>query len=348
MDVDNAANARTAVCDRGGEMEIGCLFAPTMDTPEHVRVAEELGYGRAYVYDSPAFLADPWMTLARTAERTTQIRVGVAVITPTLRHVVASAGAIATLCALAPDRVDVVVGSGFTSQLMLGKGPSRWSEVEDYVVALKALLRGEDFAWDGAVVGLRHGALTGVTLPVRPPILVAAHGPKGYAVADRSADGVVTNLGHHTANTGAQDMSDWFVQHYGTVLEDGEAPDAERVIDAAGPAAAFQLHIGGQGMLAGTPEWAAYEARMAEIPADRRHLETHRGHLIEVTALERPLLGGGLIRRTTGTGTRDEVRRTLQAIEARGVAGVLYGPMGPDIPRELTAFAGVALGQPAG
>ena len=234
-------------------MDIGCLFPPTMDTPEHIRVAEELGYAYAYVYDSPTFLADPWMTLALAAERTSRIRIGVAAITPKLRHLVANAGAIATLCTLAPDRVDVVVGSGFTSQLMLGKGPARWAEVEAYVLALKALLRGEDVEWDGAIVGLKHGALAGVKLPQRPPILVAAHGPKGYAVAARSADGVVTNLSHHTANTGADDMSDWLILYYGTVLDDGEPLSSDRVIDAAGPAATFQLHIGAQGMVARPP-----------------------------------------------------------------------------------------------
>jgi 5,10-methylenetetrahydromethanopterin reductase len=320
-------------------MEIGCLFPPTMDTPEHIRVAEELGYRYAYVYDSPAFLADPWMTLALAAQRTSGIRIGVAAITPRLRHLVANAGAIATLCTLAPDRVDVVVGSGFTSQLMLGKGPARWAEVEAYVLALKALLRGEDVEWDGAIVGLRHGALTGVDLPQAPPILVAAHGPKGYAVGSRSADGVITNLAHHSANTGADDMRDWMILYYGTVLDDGEPLDAERVVDAAGPAATFQLHIGGEGLVSHMPELAAFEERMAEIPADRRHLETHRGHLIEVTDLERPLVSGDLIRQATGSGTRAEVRRNLDEIEAQGVKGVLYGPMGRDIPRELTAFA---------
>jgi 5,10-methylenetetrahydromethanopterin reductase len=324
-------------------MEIGCMFPPTMDTPQHIGVAEELGYGCAYVYDSPAFLADPWMTLACTAQRTSRIRIGVAAITPRLRHLVANAGAIATLCTLAPERVDVVVGSGFTSQLMLGKAPARWAQVEAYVLALRALLRGEDIEWDGAIIGLRHGALSGVRLPQQPPILVAAHGPKGYAVAQRSADGVVTNLAHHTANTGADDMRDWMIQYFGTVLDEGEAMDAERVIDAAGPAATFQLHIGGQGVLSDTPQWTAYERSMSALPADRRHLETHRGHLIEVTDLERPLISAELIRRSTGTGTRDEVRRNLDAIQARGVKGILYAPMGPDIPRELTTFAQTAL-----
>jgi 5,10-methylenetetrahydromethanopterin reductase len=313
-----------------------------MDTPEHIRVAEELGYKYAYVYDSPAFLADAWMTLALAAERTSTIRIGVSVITPRLRHLVANAGALATLCTLAPGRVDVVVGSGFTSQLMLGKGPTKWSEVEEYVNGLRTLLRGDDLEWEGATIGLRHGKLAGVKVSEQPEIRVAAHGPKGYAVAQRSADGVVTNLGHHSANTGADDMSKWLILYYGTVLEDDEPVGSERVIDATGPAATFQLHIGGEGMVAGRPEWERFEQQMAQIPADKRHLETHRGHLIEVTDLERPLVTASLIRQATGTGTCDEVRENLAQIEAQGVQGVLYGPMGHDIPRELAAFAETA------
>jgi 5,10-methylenetetrahydromethanopterin reductase len=323
-------------------MEIGCMFPPTMDTPEHIRLAEALGYRYAYVYDTPAIVADTWITLGRAAELTSRIRIGPSVITPRLRHLVANAGALATLGMLAPDRVDVVVGAGFTSQLMLGKQPAAWSDVEAYVTALRSLLRGEDIEWDGAVIGLRYGELTGVRLPQHPQVRVAAHGPKGYAVARRSADGVVTNLDHHTANTGADDMSRWLVSFYGTVLDDGEALDGDRVIDATGPAATFQLHIGGEGMVAGTPEWTHFEANLAAIPPATRHLETHRGHLIEVTALERPLVTESLIREATETGTRDEIRARLSEIEDLGVQGILYGPMGPDIPRELAVFAETA------
>jgi 5,10-methylenetetrahydromethanopterin reductase len=313
-----------------------------MDTPDHIRVAEDLGYKYAYVYDSPAFLADPWITLARAAELTSRVRIGVSVITPRLRHLVANAGAIATLSTLAPGRVDVTVGSGFTSQLMLGKGPARWAEVEKYVIGLRRLLNGEDIEWDGATVGLRYGRLCGVRLPTDVNIRVAAHGPKGYDVANRCADGVVTNLAHHQANTGADDMSKWLVLYYGTVCENGEPLDCDRVIDATGPAAAFQLHIGVEGVAGAAPEWRTYEEKMATFPPEIRHLETHRGHLIEVTDLERPLLTADLIKQSTGSGTREEVCQNLNQLETLGVQGVLYGPMGHDIPRELTAFAETA------
>lgn len=323
-------------------MNIGCIFPPTIDTPDHLVVAEELGYEYGFVYDSPSFLADAWMTMARAAERTSAIKIGVSVITPRLRHLIANAGAIATLATLAPGRTEVVVGSGFTSQIMLGEGPVRWAEVEEYVRGLRALLRGEDVEWMGHTIGLRYGELSGVRLPAEVPIRVAAHGPKGYAVAERAADGIVTNLDHHTANTGAASMERALVTYFGTVLDDGEALDSDRVIDATGPAAAFQLHIGAQGIVADTPEARAYAAHIASFPESARHLETNRGHLIEVLEAERPLITAELVKGATGTGTVAEVEAALAEIERSGVQGVLYGPMGHDIPRELAAFASCA------
>jgi 5,10-methylenetetrahydromethanopterin reductase len=323
-------------------MDIGCLLAPTLGTPADVAVAEELGYSRALIYDSPAFLADPWAILALAAQATSEITIGISVITPSLRHLVASAGAIATLGALAPGRVEMVVGSGFTSRLMLGRRPLPWREVEAYVVGLRRLLAGEDIAWDGAMVGLRHGRLTGVPLPVEVPIRVAAHGPKGYAVAARVADGIVTNLGHHQANDGPPDPARALVLFYGTVLDEGEPLDAERVIDATGPYAAFQLHIGAEGVAGGSDEHARFRAAIETVDPAVRHLELHRGHLLEVTDRERPLITAALVAAATETGSAETVRARLDEIAATGVEGVLYGPMGPDIGRELRAFAQAA------
>jgi 5,10-methylenetetrahydromethanopterin reductase len=35
-------------------MKLSCAFATSLETPRHVEVAEQLGYERAWVYDSPA------------------------------------------------------------------------------------------------------------------------------------------------------------------------------------------------------------------------------------------------------------------------------------------------------
>jgi 5,10-methylenetetrahydromethanopterin reductase len=118
---------------------------------------------------------------ALAAARTSRIRLGVSAITPRLRHVVATATALATLHAHAPGRVEAVVGSGFTAQIMLGQKPAPWAEVEQYVVALRDLLGGREIEWDGALTGLKHGPRTAITPPGPDiPLYIAAHGPRGY------------------------------------------------------------------------------------------------------------------------------------------------------------------------
>src|SRR6266571_2073453 len=272
--------ARPARPDRGEPMELGCLFAPTAQTAEHIALAEALGYERALVYDSPTFLADPWITLALAAARTSVIRLGVAAITPRLRHVVAAAGALATLHAHAPGR--------------------------------------------------------GI------PLYIAAHGPRGYGVAERAGDGIVTNVSHRGGNPLPTDMGQVQVLYYGTVLAPGEGYDDPRVLSAAGPYAAFQLHLGELGVAGDTAECAAFGKALAEVAENRRHLDLHRAHLIDLTELDRPFVTGELIARTTGSGTQGQVRAGLSDIAAWGARGVLYGPMGDDIPGELRAFAEAA------
>ena len=296
-------------------MKVGAILGPRVDTPAQIELAEELGYDRAWVFDSPALFADPWMTLARAADRTSQIRVGVSVITPRMRHLIANAGAIATLAALAPGRVDVVIGAGFTSQAMIGKGPVRWAEVEEYAVALRALLRGEAIDWNEGVVALRPGKLTGLKVPCEVPILVAAHGPKGYAVGARVGDGIITNPGHGSGDGEDLGIERW-AQFNATILAADEALDSDRVIDAGGPPAALHLHLGDGGAARGSAEAAAYAERLEAIDPRVRHLEMHRGHLAEVTDLERDLVTAELIARTTSTGTAEQVRAFIDAAGA--------------------------------
>ncbi|MGY1746116.1 LLM class flavin-dependent oxidoreductase [Blastococcus sp. SYSU D00695] len=311
-----------------------------MATPDHIACAEELGYERAWCYDSPSIYADVWMALALAAVRTSRIRIGVGVVTPHVRHVVANATATAHLATLAPGRTDLVVGSGFTSSALIGRRSSRWADVETYVLALRALLRGEAVEWDGSLVQLLHSASSGVTVPVEVPVWVAAHGPKGYAVAGRVADGMVTNPLHGDQRVPFDGPCS--ITFQGTVLDDGESPDSPRVLAAAGPGAALSLHMGEHGPLAGDPRLTGHSAELAAVPAERRHLETHRGHLIEANEIDRRYLDGDLVVRTTVTGRRDEVARRLEGLRDAGATAVLYQPAGPDIPRELRTFAEAA------
>jgi 5,10-methylenetetrahydromethanopterin reductase len=221
---------------------------------------------------------------------------------------------------------------------MIGKKPARWADAEEYITGLRRLLAGEEVEWDGSVVALVHGRQAGLRVPAPVPIWVAAHGPKGYAVAQRVGDGIVTNPTHGSQNV-VWPHERVFLQFNGTVLDEGESLGSERVLDAAGPAAALHLHLGDEGAAAGSPEVIGYQERVLRIEERRRHLAVHRGHLMELTDLERPFVTAELIRHGTDTGTPDEVRERLASFAAAGASGVLYLPAGSDIARELTAFA---------
>jgi 5,10-methylenetetrahydromethanopterin reductase len=301
------------------------MFATSVATPEHIARAEQLGYQYAFVYDSPSIYADPWMALARAADRTSRIQLGVAVITPRLRHVVASACALATLNTVAPGRTLVVVGVGFTSQLMLGQKPARWGELSEFVSALRTLLKGDELLLDDHLVGLFHSPRTGVKLPATMPVWVAANGPKGLAVADSIGEVVLTS-----ARPAKPVKGKWAVTLHGVVLETGESIESESVLASAGPAAAFALH-------------RTSEDFGAQFPEARRHIETHRAHLIDLTPTDRQFVTPEVIRRTTFTGQPEEVKSRLEGLEQAGVETVLYQPAG-DIPRRLEGFAKVAIG----
>ena len=51
-------------------MQISCAFPTTLSSPGHVNVAEDLGYSRAWLYDTPQQSPDVWMKLALAASKT--------------------------------------------------------------------------------------------------------------------------------------------------------------------------------------------------------------------------------------------------------------------------------------
>jgi 5,10-methylenetetrahydromethanopterin reductase len=316
-------------------MDVSCNLTPGPDTVAHIRAAEALGYRRAWLNDSPALYRDVWMTLALAAQHTDRVGLGVSVIVPSLRHVVVTASAVATLDALAPGRAAVIVGTGFTGRVLLGQRPLPWSAVERYVRALRALLDGDAVEVDGALVELRHPSKWIPDRPISAPVLVAANGPKGLQVARRAGSGVMA-MGE------PQGGFEWSAfGSAGTVLEPGEDLTSPRVVDALGAAVALVYHFTYEvapAALESLPGGAEWRTMIEEIPADRRHLALHEGHGTSPNERERPLLHAELAAGTF-TGSPAELRDRLGALEAAGVTEFVYAPMGSDVPHELEAIA---------
>jgi 5,10-methylenetetrahydromethanopterin reductase len=324
-------------------MKISCALAPGLPTPDYAVVAEQLGYDRVWLYDSPALYGDVYVGLARIAERTKRIGLGTGVAVPSVRHPMATASAIADIELLAPGRLACAFGTGFSARLAMGKKAMTWARFSEYIRQLRGLLAGDIVEIDGAPAQMIHGSTFAPDRPIRTPILIAAMGPKGTAIARELGDGAVF------AGGTPQPGFDWCgLYTYGTVLDPGEDLSTPRVREAIGPIYTTGFHGRWEWDPAsvdaspGGREWR--EALEADAPEGRRHLLAHRGHLVEVTERDRPLLdvAGDLIQHSGMVGHDDEVKAKIDAAGAAGATEILYAPSGPDIPRELRAFARAA------
>jgi len=330
-------------------VDLSCAFATAPDTPDHIAVAEEAGFGRAWCYDSPALYPDVWVTLARAAERTSTIGLGPAVLVPSLRHPMVNAAAIATLELLAPGRVAVAVGAGFTGRYVLGQRPMRWTDVRTYVEALRALLRGEDVTWDGAVIRMAHPEGFAPPRPLDVPILIGADGPKGLAVARALGDGVFSAARPAAAPDDTEAPAWRAVLVFGTVLADGEAPGDERVMAAAGHGLAVAYHAlyerGGPAAVDALPGGRTWREAIEAVPEPVRHLAVHEDHLVRVTERDRAAVeqAAALLPALTFTGTAEQLHGKVDELSAQGVTELAWQPAGPDIPGEIRRM-GEALG----
>ncbi|MGW5150571.1 LLM class flavin-dependent oxidoreductase [Rhodococcus koreensis] len=319
-------------------MKMSCGFATSLESPEHVRIAESLGYERAFFYDSPALYPDVWVQLCRAAEITTRITLGPGVLIPSMRHPMVTASAIGTLASIAgPDRVVVGIGAGFSGRLAMGKRPVPWAKVREYALTLQALLRGEEAEWDGALIKMMSpDERFGPRHPIAVDWLIAANGPKGAAVCRELGAGVFTVLVPNP------DFASSVILDFGTVLDEGEDPGSARAVEAAGHAGGIVLHWAVEHnvldeMLPGNGRvWAtAYD----DVPANRRHLALHDRHLVAVNDRDRPFITGEVLAKAGFALSKSEWREKIAKLEAAGSTEIAYQPAGPDIPRELERFA---------
>jgi 5,10-methylenetetrahydromethanopterin reductase len=316
-------------------VKISCGFPPSIKHLEHVQLAEELGYDGVWFYDSPALYEDVWMLLALAADRTSRVTLGPAVLVPDLRNVLVTASAVATLEDLAPGRVRVAIGTGFTGRMVLGQRPLPWSFVERYVRDLRALLHGEQVEVDGKVVAMIHPEGYAPPRPINTPIIVAAAGPKGTGIAREIGDGIMCVVAPQAG------FDTCALLTFGTVMDDGESPSDARVLAAAGPAAAVALHGTYEvdpAAVDGLPGGPAWRAAVEQVPERERHLAIHSGHLVELNEHDKVALDPATIPAFTTSGPPDEVRARVKAMAEGGATDILYAPIGPDIERELRAF----------
>lgn len=127
------------------------------------------------------------MALGLAAGRTRRITLGTAVTNVVTRHVSVIASATRTLQELAPGRVALGLGVGWSSAGMVGLPRTRHDELVASVRSLRALLSGGK-----ARFGTVDAELTGAAGPC--PIYLGTQGPRNLRFAGAEADGVIINM----------------------------------------------------------------------------------------------------------------------------------------------------------
>ena len=204
---------------RPKQTRLGIALWGTQPMPkliEQVRLAERLGFESVWVIDSQLICRDIFVTLAACLAGTSRILLATGVTNPRTRHVSATASAIATLEEMYPGRVLAGVGTGFSSLRTVGMAAAKATELERFVLDLKALLHKDSVAFENGV----RGGMPWLERACAVPVVVAASGPKITRLSARIADGAILLQGV------APDLLDRGIGW----LEDG-AKDAGRAFD---------------------------------------------------------------------------------------------------------------------
>lgn len=315
------------------EIELSCGLPPGPEFADLVVLAEELGYARAWIYDSAPLWEDPFVHLALAAQRTTRIGLGTAVLVPDQRSVMAMASGIATIARISGGRLRACFGTGFTARRAVGRRPMTLQALADYVTALRHLLAGKTAIVDGKPARMLHAPGLAAPRPIDVPLWLSVFGPRGAALAGEVADGIIGPP--HPTLPAAMIAS-------GTVLDPGEDPGSSRVREAVGPWRVVDWHNayakGGAEAVDALPGGQAWRQALEELaPEGERHLLTFEGHVTHLPDRDRPLLEHIDLKTMVGDPAR--IGRQLSRLAGAGFHEIIYTPTGPDVARELRAFA---------
>src|SRR5919197_2196440 len=123
-------------------MDFGINLATAADSWKIVKRAEELGYTRAWFYDTQLLNAGLFVAMGAAAVQTSRIRLATGVLIPSNRISPVAASALASLNALAPGRVDFGISTGFTARRAMGLGPVKLGDMKESIRIVQGLLAG--------------------------------------------------------------------------------------------------------------------------------------------------------------------------------------------------------------
>jgi 5,10-methylenetetrahydromethanopterin reductase len=253
-------------------MDYGILIPCYIDAWREVKAAEEAGFTHAWFADSQLIYSDVWATMALAAQNTESVKLGTLVAIPSNRLAPVTAAAAATINKIAPGRVIVGLGTGYTGRNTMGLPALTMKQFAEYAAQVKGLLAGEDVLFREGQrerwIRLIHSKTNSgrdeffnIEDPI--PVMLAANGPRGQKIVGEISDGWITtsrasggvpeglpkvaksatesgNTFDHSGGVGTKPYVT--VLTPACVLRDGETLASERVIRNVGPALIPGVH----------------------------------------------------------------------------------------------------------
>jgi alkanesulfonate monooxygenase SsuD/methylene tetrahydromethanopterin reductase-like flavin-dependent oxidoreductase (luciferase family) len=168
--------------DRDREPEELIDFAQGLDalSVDDLWVVEDLGWAGG--------IASAAVALATT----TRLRLGIGIVPAPLRNPALLAMELATLARLYPGRFVAGIGHGVPEWMaQVGEATaSKLALLEETIVTVRSLLRGERVTFDGRAIHLRDVSLTHPPAEA-PPILAGVVRPRSLELSGRVADGTI-------------------------------------------------------------------------------------------------------------------------------------------------------------
>ena len=151
---------------------------------------EDAGWDGLLFTDSQHHNGDVYQSLAIASVATERIGLGTGVTNPLTRNAAVTAAAILSVQVESDGRAILGIGRGDSSLGHLGLGPAPVGVLEDYVAKVQGYLRSE------AVVQNDHSAhLKWIEGIPKPPVDIAATGPRVCEIAGRVADCITVAVG---------------------------------------------------------------------------------------------------------------------------------------------------------
>jgi 5,10-methylenetetrahydromethanopterin reductase len=295
---------------------------------EWLDVAEAAGFEMLTTGDSQSLWADPFVSMAVAAERTTRPRIGLTVSNPRTRHPAVVASSLVALQDISGGRMVYGISSGDSALRNIGVRPATVAELDEFIRAVKGLCAGETVPYEGRELVLRWGSH-----PV--PVWMAAEGPRTQYLAGQIADGVVLSnaldaavladaratlaAGAASVGRSVDDIEVWCMAAMCPAESEQEGIQKLRFLLAGTANHVYRFHMDGKGV----PD--EYRDRLAELQRryDSRHHATPATAQANAALVEELGLVDFLAARSVIAGPPDRCVERIAEVVAAGATNLI-------------------------